>query len=186
MIVGWKTLLTPQSFLILWHLAGWRCLVSSEVCTMGLCHFGLSLWKVLHGFSGFFCREKEVFTFHRGIATLFLHWLLIEICAEMGEIVLKSGRGVFPPAVHITKLHWFMGNCFSHFTYDWPTPPPPNFHLQDILFDANTHKVKKFVLHTNYPGHYNFNMWVVRLLYITILHLGNGWPVGVYGNSQGA
>uniref|UniRef100_A0A7N5KHG9 Phagophore assembly factor 1 n=1 Tax=Ailuropoda melanoleuca TaxID=9646 RepID=A0A7N5KHG9_AILME len=28
----------------------------------------------------------------------------------------------------------------------------------DILFDANTHKVKKFVLHTNYPGHYNFNM----------------------------
>jgi len=30
--------------------------------------------------------------------------------------------------------------------------------LQDILFDAQTQKVKKFVLHTNYPGHYNFNM----------------------------
>lgn len=30
--------------------------------------------------------------------------------------------------------------------------------LQDILFDAKTQKVKKFVLHTNYPGHYNFNM----------------------------
>ncbi|KAK6178576.1 hypothetical protein SNE40_013334 [Patella caerulea] len=29
----------------------------------------------------------------------------------------------------------------------------------DILFDANTHKVKKFILHTNYPGHYNFNMY---------------------------
>ncbi|XP_045192190.1 phagosome assembly factor 1-like [Mercenaria mercenaria] len=29
----------------------------------------------------------------------------------------------------------------------------------DILFDANTHQVKKFVLHTNYPGHYNFNMY---------------------------
>nr|XP_005608380.1 UPF0183 protein C16orf70 homolog isoform X2 [Equus caballus] len=29
----------------------------------------------------------------------------------------------------------------------------------DILFDANTHKVKKFVLHTNYPGHYNFNIY---------------------------
>ncbi|XP_076988794.1 phagosome assembly factor 1 isoform X3 [Tamandua tetradactyla] len=38
----------------------------------------------------------------------------------------------------------------------------------DILFDANTHKVKKFVLHTNYPGHYNFNIksrWSVRNLH---------------------
>ncbi|XP_058793462.1 PHAF1 protein CG7083 [Phymastichus coffea] len=29
----------------------------------------------------------------------------------------------------------------------------------DILFDARTQCVKKFVLHTNYPGHYNFNMY---------------------------
>lgn len=29
----------------------------------------------------------------------------------------------------------------------------------DILFDANTHRAKKFVLHTNYPGHYNFNIY---------------------------
>ncbi|KAK3923140.1 UPF0183 protein [Frankliniella fusca] len=29
----------------------------------------------------------------------------------------------------------------------------------DILFDAKTQKAKKFVLHTNYPGHYNFNMY---------------------------
>nr|XP_002741257.2 PREDICTED: UPF0183 protein C16orf70 homolog [Saccoglossus kowalevskii] len=29
----------------------------------------------------------------------------------------------------------------------------------DILFDAGTHKLKKFILHTNYPGHYNFNMY---------------------------
>lgn len=31
--------------------------------------------------------------------------------------------------------------------------------MQDVLFDARTHCVKKFVLHTNYPGHYNFNMY---------------------------
>ena len=30
--------------------------------------------------------------------------------------------------------------------------------LQDILFDAKNNKVKKFILHTNFPGHYNFNM----------------------------
>lgn len=29
----------------------------------------------------------------------------------------------------------------------------------DLLFDALTHKVKKFVLHTNFPGHYNFNVY---------------------------
>jgi len=29
----------------------------------------------------------------------------------------------------------------------------------DILFDARTHQVKKIILHTNFPGHYNFNMY---------------------------
>ncbi|XP_071448035.1 PHAF1 protein CG7083 [Hetaerina americana] len=29
----------------------------------------------------------------------------------------------------------------------------------DVLFDAKTQRVKKFVLHTNFPGHYNFNMY---------------------------
>jgi len=29
----------------------------------------------------------------------------------------------------------------------------------DILFDAKHNKVKKFILHTNFPGHYNFNMY---------------------------
>ena len=33
--------------------------------------------------------------------------------------------------------------------------------VQDVLFDATSHKVKKFILHTNLPGHYNFNMWVL-------------------------
>ena len=30
--------------------------------------------------------------------------------------------------------------------------------FQDLLFDAKHNKVKKFILHTNFPGHYNFNM----------------------------
>uniref|UniRef100_A0A2P2I9G3 UPF0183 protein CG7083 n=1 Tax=Hirondellea gigas TaxID=1518452 RepID=A0A2P2I9G3_9CRUS len=29
----------------------------------------------------------------------------------------------------------------------------------DVLFDAKCHRVKKFVLHTNFPGHHNFNMY---------------------------
>ncbi|EYU24078.1 hypothetical protein ABFS83_12G002500 [Erythranthe nasuta] len=33
-------------------------------------------------------------------------------------------------------------------------------HGLDILFDWQTHKVKKFVLHTNYPGHPDFNSYM--------------------------
>ncbi|XP_040154048.1 UPF0183 protein CG7083 [Anopheles arabiensis] len=29
----------------------------------------------------------------------------------------------------------------------------------DVLFDARTHKTKKIIMHTNYPGHYNFNTY---------------------------
>ena len=29
----------------------------------------------------------------------------------------------------------------------------------DILFDGSKHSVKKFVLHSNYPGHYDFNIY---------------------------
>lgn len=29
----------------------------------------------------------------------------------------------------------------------------------DVLFDARTQRAKKIILHTNYPGHYNFNMY---------------------------
>ncbi|XP_043260412.1 PHAF1 protein CG7083-like [Colletes gigas] len=34
----------------------------------------------------------------------------------------------------------------------------------DILFEAKTQCVKKFVLHTNYPGHYNFKMYHCKTL----------------------
>ncbi|GFY87977.1 hypothetical protein Acr_05g0016160 [Actinidia rufa] len=30
----------------------------------------------------------------------------------------------------------------------------------DILFDGKAHKIKKFVLHTNYPGHADFNSYI--------------------------
>eukprot|EP00249_Psilotum_nudum_P003120 c16442_g1_i1 orf=280-1410(+) len=30
----------------------------------------------------------------------------------------------------------------------------------DILFDGQTHKIKKFVLHTNFPGHRDFNCYI--------------------------
>ena len=33
-----------------------------------------------------------------------------------------------------------------------------NFIIQDVLFDATDHRAKKFIMHTNIPGDYNFDM----------------------------
>jgi hypothetical protein len=33
--------------------------------------------------------------------------------------------------------------------------------FQDVLFDAVSHTAKKFVLHTNCPGHYDFEMYLL-------------------------
>ncbi|XP_061578793.1 UPF0183 protein C16orf70 homolog [Cololabis saira] len=56
------------------------------------------------------------------------------------------------------------GNCFSDCSFSIScggsadkTGKGSSGH--DILFDSTTHLVKKFVLHTNYPGHYNFNIY---------------------------
>uniref|UniRef100_A0A0D6R3Y6 Uncharacterized protein n=1 Tax=Araucaria cunninghamii TaxID=56994 RepID=A0A0D6R3Y6_ARACU len=41
----------------------------------------------------------------------------------------------------------------------------------DILFDGQTHKIKKFVLHTNFPGHADFNSYIKCNFVIHCLHL---------------
>ena len=51
--------------------------------------------------------------------------------------------------------------CINVYNHDWLLSKNLSTFLpQDILFDAYSHQVKKFILHTNFPGHYNFNMWV--------------------------
>lgn len=49
--------------------------------------------------------------------------------------------------------------CWDSLSSSGPADGPASVSvLQDILFDSTSHLVKKFVLHTNFPGHYNFNM----------------------------
>lgn len=45
--------------------------------------------------------------------------------------------------------------------------------LQDILFDAVTQRAKKFVLHTNYPGHYDFNIYYRCMFKIPLMRTNN-------------
>lgn len=48
------------------------------------------------------------------------------------------------------------------------------------MFDAGTHSAKKFVLHTNYPGHYNFNMYAdFYVLQLTVVHKFRGCYLSV-------
>ncbi|KAF4526399.1 hypothetical protein B566_EDAN012690 [Ephemera danica] len=55
--------------------------------------------------------------------------------------------------IHSPSAHRRVATRRSDFFYNY-------FTLGiDMLFDAKTQRVKKFVLHTNFPGHYNFNMY---------------------------
>nr|CAG4643234.1 EOG090X06XP [Ilyocryptus agilis] len=55
--------------------------------------------------------------------------------------------------IHSPQAHRRAPAPFSDYFYNY-------FTLGlDALFDGKYHKLKKFVLHTNFPGHYNFNMY---------------------------
>jgi hypothetical protein len=57
----------------------------------------------------------------------------------------------------------------------------------DILFDGQTHRIKKFVLHTNFPGHTDFNCYIKCNFFIHVPPAGeNGEELDkaptAYGN----
>ncbi|CAK8688040.1 phagosome assembly factor 1-like [Clavelina lepadiformis] len=55
--------------------------------------------------------------------------------------------------IHSSRAHKMAPSDHSDYFYNY-------FTLGlDILFDGSTHKVKKFILHSNHPGHYNFNIY---------------------------
>lgn len=53
--------------------------------------------------------------------------------------------------IHLPQLHRLEQHRQSDYFFNY-------FSLGlDVLFDARTHKVAKFILHTNQPGEYTFN-----------------------------
>ena len=59
----------------------------------------------------------------------------------------------------------------------------------DILFDGQTHKVKKFVLHTNVPGHPDFNVYAKCNFMLVFPSAGTGpllEPLGEHAPPQDA
>jgi hypothetical protein len=55
--------------------------------------------------------------------------------------------------IHSPDAHKLVRSRCSDYFYNYTTLGV------DILFDASVHTVKKFILHTNFPGHYDFNMY---------------------------
>lgn len=55
--------------------------------------------------------------------------------------------------IHMPEAHKRVRSQSADYFYNYLTMGV------DILIDASTHMVKKFILHTNYPGHFNFNMY---------------------------
>jgi len=55
--------------------------------------------------------------------------------------------------IHSPKAHMKAASLKSDYFFNY-------FQMGlDILIDAKSNNVKKFVMHTNFPGHYNFNMY---------------------------
>jgi len=55
--------------------------------------------------------------------------------------------------IHSPDAHRLVRSRYSDYFFNYTTLGV------DVLFDASVHRVKKFILHTNYPGHYDFNMY---------------------------
>jgi len=79
--------------------------------------------------------------------------------------------------IHSPNAHRKSASLKSDYFYNYFTMG------MDILFDAKNNKVKKFILHTNFPGHYNFNMYH-RCEFSLELTRGGGGGGGGGGRSQ--
>uniref|UniRef100_A0A0R0F6N4 Uncharacterized protein n=1 Tax=Glycine max TaxID=3847 RepID=A0A0R0F6N4_SOYBN len=67
----------------------------------------------------------------------------LAVSKYVDQMVIHSASDLRPPAI-------LCGDYFyNYFTCGL-----------DILFDGQTHKIKKFVLHTNFPGHADFNSYI--------------------------
>lgn len=76
-----------------------------------------------------------------------------DVCAVIGAPSRVFFKSEDKMKIHSPSAHKRVQNRRSDFFFNY-------FTLGlDILFDARTQKAKKFILHTNYPGHYNFNMY---------------------------
>ena len=58
----------------------------------------------------------------------------------------------------------------------WPSPPLLQCRGLDILFDGRTHKVRKFVLRTNVPGHPDFNVYA-KCNFVLVLPSASSGPL---------
>lgn len=76
-----------------------------------------------------------------------------DVCTNLGAPSSVFYKSEDKMKIHSPSAHKRVQNRRSDFFFNY-------FTLGlDVLFDARTQKVKKFILHTNYPGHYVFNIY---------------------------
>lgn len=76
-----------------------------------------------------------------------------DVCTNLGAPSRVFYKSEDKMKIHSPSAHKRVQNRRSDFFFNY-------FTLGlDVLFDARTQKTKKFILHTNFPGHYNFNMY---------------------------
>ena len=108
--------------------------------------------------------------FHPSVMTTFSFWLLWVFLNSLWTVLLWStgsrACGLSFPGLCGIPPGMEPMSCFGRWILRyWTTREVPwllfNYFTfrMNICFDGNTHKMKRFVLHTSYPRHYNFNMY---------------------------
>lgn len=76
-----------------------------------------------------------------------------DVCTNLGAPSRVFYKSEDKMKIHSPSAHKRVQNRRSDFFFNY-------FTLGlDILFDARTQKAKKFILHTNFPGHFVFNIY---------------------------
>ncbi|XP_067119655.1 phagosome assembly factor 1-like [Centruroides vittatus] len=77
-----------------------------------------------------------------------------DVCSAIGSPNKVFYKADDKMKIHLPNSHKLITYSSSDYFYNFFTLG------MDILFDARIHRVKKFILHTNYPGHYDFNIYL--------------------------
>jgi len=89
------------------------------------------------------------------VAILKQHWFVCpqEVTRALGSPSKEFFKAEDKMRIHSPSPHKLPPTRCSDYFFNY-------FTLGlDVLFDAVTHQAKKFVMHTNIPGHFNFNIY---------------------------
>ncbi|KAH9662879.1 UPF0183 protein [Citrus sinensis] len=88
------------------------------------------------------------------ISVCFVFYSVLDVWTELGRPCGIHQKQVDQMVIHSASDPRPRSTLCGDYFYNYYT------RGLDILFDGQTHKIKKFIMHTNYPGHADFNSYI--------------------------